>query len=122
MRFIQQIPTSFFSVDDTTLFVFEGTSVEGGDEEWDWKIIDSSNSNSGVRSDFDVWDDAENSGGLRVCLTFTFTASGMLAPLYVSVSGLANDELSVEACPDGAFDLQSWYSKCQHRPRSIQLY
>ena len=94
-------PNLVLSTDDTTLFLFEGTSVEGGDEEWDWKLIDSGNSSSGVRSDFEVRDDAENSGGLCVRLTFTFTASGMSAPPYVSVSGLTNDELSADACPNG---------------------
>ena len=28
-------PNLVLSTDNTTLFVFEGTSVEGGDEEWD---------------------------------------------------------------------------------------
>ena len=63
-------PNLVLSTDDTTLFVFEGKSVDGGDEEWAWKIIDSDNSNSGVRSDFEVGDDAENSGGLRIISNF----------------------------------------------------
>lgn len=40
-------------------------------------------------------------GGLRVRLTFTFTASGLSAPPYVAVSGLTEDELSPELCVDG---------------------
>ena len=66
-----------------------------------WKLIDSDNSNSGVQSDFGVRDDAENYRGLCVRLTFTFTASVMSAPPYVSVIGLTNDKLSTNACPDG---------------------
>ena len=62
MRYTQQILTLFCQTDNTTLFVFEGTSVEGGDEEWDWKLIGSGNISSGVRSDFEVRDDAENYG------------------------------------------------------------
>ena len=93
-------PNLVLSTDDTTVFVFEGTKDNGGEEEWDWKIIDMSN-NSSLRSDFEVGSDAENSGGLRVRLTFTFTASGLAAPPYVSVSGLTEEELSVELCPDG---------------------
>ena len=55
----------------------------------------------GVRSDFKVRDDGEMAGGLRVRLTFTFSAAGLAAPPYVSVSGLTAEELSVDACPDG---------------------
>ena len=92
-------PNLVLSTDDTTLFVFEGTSE--GSEDWGWKIIDKTNSNSSVRSDFEVGDDAENSGGLRVRLTFTFTASGLASPPYVSVSGLTAEELSIEDCSNG---------------------
>ena len=43
----------------------------------------------------------ENSGGLRVRLTVTFTASGLSAPPCIVVSGLAASELSVEKNPSG---------------------
>ena len=69
-------------------------------------MIDRSNSNSSVRSDFEVGEDAENSGGLRVRLTFTITASGLAAPPYVAVGGLTADELSPELCPDGVLAAQ----------------
>ena len=46
-------------------------------------------------------DDAENSGGLRVRLTVTFTASRLAAPPYMAISRLSESELSVEKCPDG---------------------
>jgi len=91
-------PNLVLSTDDTTLFVFEGTSV---DSDWEWKLIDSTKEDTSVRSDFQVGDDAENSGGLRVRLTFTFAASGLAAPPYISVSGLTDEEMSVEKCPDG---------------------
>ena len=92
-------PNLVLSTDDTTLFVFEGSS-EGSDE-WEWKMIDKTNGNASVRSDFERGDDPENSGGLRVRLTVTFTASGLAAPPYVAVSGLTESELSVDKCPDG---------------------
>ena len=92
-------PNLILSTDDTTLFVFEGAKEGKGD--WDWKIIDRTNGDSSVRSDFQVGNDAENSGGLRVRLTVTFTASGLAAPPYVAVSGLTEDELSPILCPDG---------------------
>ncbi|KAL9178336.1 hypothetical protein ACHAXT_001764 [Thalassiosira profunda] len=86
------------STDDTTLFVFEGCAKTG---EWQWKLIDKTNSKSSVRSDFEVGDGAGSNGGLRVRLTFSMSASGMTAPLYVAVSGLTDEELSPELCPDG---------------------
>mmetsp|Transcript_24743 Transcript_24743/g.53376 ORF Transcript_24743/g.53376 Transcript_24743/m.53376 type:complete len:130 (+) Transcript_24743:1024-1413(+) len=66
-------PNLILSTDDTTLFVLEGAADGSGD--WEWKIIDRTNGDSSVRSDFQVGEDAENSGGLRVRLTVTFTAS-----------------------------------------------
>ena len=93
-------PNLVLSTDDTTLFVFEGT-VKGDEDDWQWKLVDQTQGDRSVRSDFEVGDDAENSGGLRVRLTFTFTASGLAAPPYVAVSGLTDEELSPELCPDG---------------------
>lgn len=92
-------PNLVLSTDDTTLFAFEGAADGEGD--WSWKLIDRTNGDSSVRSDFQVGHDAENSGGLRVRLMFTFTAAGLVAPPYVAVSGLTADELSPEICPDG---------------------
>ena len=84
--------------DDTALFAFGG--VKNSEGELEWKIIDETNVNVNVRSDFKVGKDAENNGGLRVRLTFTFTASGLAAPLYIAVSGLTGDELCPKLCPD----------------------
>ena len=92
-------PNLVLSTDDTTLFAFEGTAnSEGG---WDWKIVPGNNRSANVRSDFEVSEDSENSGGLRVRLTFTFTAAGLSAPPYIAISGLTNAELSPELCRDG---------------------
>ena len=65
----------------------------GEDDTWEWKLLNTGNDTS-VRSDFEVGKDNEMSGGLHVRLTFTFTAGGLAAPLYVSVSGLTPEELS----------------------------
>ena len=95
-------PNLVLSTDDTTLFVFEGKARDMEEEDmWKWKMIDATNTDSSVRSDFEVGEDGENTGGLRLRLTFTFTAGGLSAPLYVSVSGLTDEELSPELCPDG---------------------
>ena len=52
-------PNLLLSTDDTTIFVFEG--VQGGSEEWEWKIVDRSKTDASVQSDFEVGNDAENS-------------------------------------------------------------
>ena len=64
-------------------------------------MIDMKTNNSSVRRDFEVGYDAENYGGILVRLTFTFTASGMSAPLYVLISGLTAEDLWADACPNG---------------------
>ena len=109
-------PNLALSTDDTTIFAFEG-AIHNPEEDWDWKIIDKDNSNSGVRGDFEVSDDAENSGGLRLRLTFTFTASGLAAPPYISVSGLTADELLVKPVP-----MESWQQSCQGCARGVMTY
>jgi len=92
-------PNLLLSTDDTVLFVFQG--CKNAKDDWEWKIIDSTNGDPSVRSDFQVGEDAEHTGRLRVRLTFTFTASGLAAPPYIAVSGLTDEELSPKLCPDG---------------------
>ena len=92
------LPDLLFSTDDTTLFAFEGCKDTG---EWAWKLVDKSRGDTSVRSDYTVGDDLENGGGLRVRLTFTLSATGQFAPVLISVSGLTEEELSRERCPDG---------------------
>jgi len=91
-------PNLVLSTDDTTVFAFSGASTDGSD--WSWKFL-SASEESGHLSDYEVGSSAEHSGGLRVRLTFTFTASGLMAPPYVAVTGLTEEELPAEACPDG---------------------
>ena len=55
-------PNLVLSTDNITLFVFEGAN--NSTDDWEWKIVDESNGNSSVRSDFKVGDDAEMSIGL----------------------------------------------------------
>jgi hypothetical protein len=93
-------PNLILSTDDTTLFVFEGAK-DSKEDDWEWKLVDTTNGDSSVRSDFQVGEDAANSGGMRVRLTFTFTASGKSAPPFIAVSGLTPEELSPVLCPDG---------------------
>ena len=95
-------PDLVLSSDDSTIIAFEGKARrEGGEMEWDWKLLDPAANNASVRSDFEVGDNNANSGGLRIRITFTFTASGSYAPVFICVSGLTKEELSPELCPDG---------------------
>ena len=92
------LPDLLFSTDDTTLFAFEGCKDTG---EWAWKLVDKSRGDTLVRRNFTVGDDLENGGGLRVRVTFTLLATGQFAPVLISFSGLTEEELSQESCPDG---------------------
>ena len=87
-------PDLVLSIDGSTIFAFESKARGvGGEMEWDWKLIDPAANNALVRSDFEVEDDNGNSGGLCIRITFTFTASGSYAPLFICVSGLSKEEL-----------------------------
>ena len=68
---------------------------------WEWKVIDTNNNKSLVRSDFEVGKDGANTGGLPMRLTLTFTAGGLAVPFYLSASRLPEEELLSELCPDG---------------------
>ena len=57
-------------------------------------------SSPNVQSNFEVDGNAENKGGLRVCLAVTLTASGLAVPPYIAVTKLTDAELSPEMCPD----------------------
>ncbi len=83
------------------MFVFEGATNDGCIDKWEWKIYDKTEPASSVHSDFQVGDDVQMAGGLRVRLTFTFTASGLAAPPYVAVSGLTEEELFPALCEHG---------------------
>ena len=92
-------PNLVISTDGTVLFAIEGARDGTGD--WEWKILDTANSNDGVRSDFEVGGEADIAAGLRVRLMFTLTASGLAASPYIAVSGLTDAELDPVLCPDG---------------------
>ena len=93
------IPNLVTSCDDSTNFVIEG--VQGGTGDWEWKIVDTVNTDSSVRIDFKVQGKNEISGGLRIRPTFTLSASGLSAPPYITVSGLSKEEQCPIFCPGG---------------------
>ena len=88
-------PDLVMSTDDTTVFAFEGRLESG---KWAWKIVDVTQGDKSVHSNFEVGKDPENGAGLRVRLTFTFTASGLFAPLLISVTGRWKFTLNMTGC------------------------
>lgn len=90
-------PQLLMSTDDTTLFAWEGKSESSALQ--NWTLIDPFQSSS-ARSTYSCETDT-NKNGLRVRLTFTMTGSGLLAPLYVAVTGLNDRELKI---PDDYWD------------------
>lgn len=82
-------PEYIYSTDDTTCYIFEG-KVDGQDK---WTLVtNESIRNSGTNAIYRV-DDSKIMNGMRVKLTFTFSAAGMCAPLFVTVSGLSKEEM-----------------------------
>jgi hypothetical protein len=82
-------PEYIYSTDDTTCYIFEG-KVNGQDK---WTLVtNESIRNSGTNAVYRV-DDSKIMNGMRVKLTFTFSAAGMCAPLFVTVSGLSKEEM-----------------------------
>ncbi len=82
-------PEYTFSTDDTTCYIFEGK--ESGKDKWTLVSTDSIK-RSGTNAVYRV-EDNKMMNGMRVKLTFTFSAAGMCAPLFVTVSGLSEEEM-----------------------------
>eukprot|EP00985_Skeletonema_marinoi_P025838 scaffold19360_cov223-Skeletonema_marinoi.AAC.1 len=82
-------PEYIYSTDDTTCYIFEG-KVNGKDK---WTLVSNDSiRKSGTKAVYRV-EDNKMMNGMRVKLTFTFSAAGMCAPLFVTVSGLSEDEM-----------------------------
>ncbi len=94
-------PNCVLSIDDSRVFAFEGTVDKNG--AWSWVLINESGDsrNSGTDSHFKVTDNAGKKGGISVKITFAFTAAGLMAPIYVAVTGLTEKELDPVLCPSG---------------------
>ena len=93
------LPAMVTSTDDTTVFVFRGasTKLEG------WYLTESKlqgNKQSLFSNDEGGTDQKK---GLRVRLTFTLNAIGMMAATYISVTGITEKELPKSKCPSGIY-------------------
>ena len=80
------------STDDTVVYVYEGT----GRKESTFKLVGANSAySSGVRSKYNL-DESKMMNGMRLKMTFTFSAAGTCAPLCITVSGLSKEELPNE--------------------------
>ena len=94
-------PAYITSTDDTVQYVFDGEKT-GKDA---FALVGAtSNSGRHTRSHY-LPENSKCMSGLRVKLTYTFTATGLQAPVFVTVSGLTETELPVETCPTGILHL-----------------
>jgi len=82
-------PWLIFSTDDTKPYIFEGTSVVCDKA----KLVTSESvTSSNTMSCFRL-DDGSSMKGMRVDMTFSFSAAGTCLPVVVTVSGLSEQEL-----------------------------
>ena len=90
-------PALLLSTDDSTLFVFRGKVKK--DSGW---YLHEAGRNTSVLSTYstDVGG-SSNLNGLRVRLTHTMSGLGIMAPLYITVYGLTERELSPQEYPTG---------------------
>lgn len=92
-------PHNLSSINDTKEFVFEGTALDSGEEIYVFKPIDD---DDGVRSTHTRFTGCTDSKrGIRITHTVTITANGSMAPIFLILSGLTEQELSKEQCPSG---------------------
>ena len=78
------------STDDTTNYIYEG--VSGGDEGKFQLVASPALQKAGARSRYKL-DETKKMCDMRVKLTYTFSAAGIIAPLFISVVGLTELEL-----------------------------
>ena len=82
-------PELIFSTDDTVQYIFEGKGVE---KEKFVLVSTKSQQQSGTRAKYKVAN-SKCMMGMRVKLTYTFSAAATVAPIFVTVLGLTEREL-----------------------------
>ena len=94
-------PQYVTSTDDTAVFAMEGIIKDGQNE---WKRVSSSAAKHSERASRSIFTTEETKdsficNGLRIKLTFTFSAAGTMAPLVMRITRLSESELPVSTCP-----------------------
>ena len=87
-------PQYIYSTDDTVVYIYEGL----GQKKEKFRLISTDSLNKQGSHSTYVLDNTNSMKGMRVKLTFTFSALGTCAPLFVSVTGLNERELPHEKC------------------------
>ncbi|KAL7552482.1 hypothetical protein ACHAWF_015738 [Thalassiosira exigua] len=82
-------PEYIFSTDDTTEYIFEGTASKKPR----FVLVSKSTIRKAGTDSVYSMDDSKSMNGMRVKLTFTFSATGTCFPLVVTVTGLTEKEL-----------------------------
>ena len=82
-------PQLLFSTDDTTTYIFDGK--EGKQGKWVF-ASERAIKNRGTQSIYRE-EKVNMMNGIRVKVTFTFSGAGMTAPLFITVSGLSEEEM-----------------------------
>ena len=87
-------PELIFSTDDTVNYIFEGKGTVNDC----FRLVGTKALQSGgTRSKYKN-DDSNHMCGLRVKITYTFSAAGTMAPIFISVLGLNDRELPNDDC------------------------
>ena len=87
-------PEYVYSSDDTTTYCYEGK----GENKASFVLVGSNTmTKSGTRSRY-AQEDSNHMCGLRVKLTYTFSAAGISAPIFVSIVGLTEREMPSSQC------------------------
>ena len=78
-----------FPTDDTIQYIFEGK----GEKKDRFSLVSSkSQKQSGTRAKYEL-STSNHMMGMRVKLTYTFSAAGVIAPIFITVTGLSEREL-----------------------------
>ena len=87
-------PQYTLSTDDTVVYIFEGR-VKKKEK---FRLVSRRSKKSAGTNSIYTFDESNAMRGMRVKLTFTFSAVGTSAPLLVSVVGLTERELPEDVC------------------------
>ena len=82
-------PCYIFSTDDSVVYIFEGK----GDKEINFRLCSKVSTTSASHSSKYKIDDSSKMKGLRVKMTFIFSAVGTSAPIFITVYGLNEREM-----------------------------
>ena len=87
-------PELLFSTDDTVNYIYEG---KGETKDVFRLVASKALKKAGTRSKYKTGN-SKNMCGMRVKLTYTFSAAGTMAPFFITVCGLSEREMPTDSC------------------------